>query len=78
MAEQKKTSDAQLRATKNYLHNSVEDIKVRVPKGYKAMIKQHAEKCGQSINDFICDLICKECGLAYTSKKKTSESVNDN
>ena len=70
MEQQNRTSLSQLKASKNYLHNTVEDIKIRVPKGYKAEIKAYAEQRGQSLNDFVCEIICKKCGLKYDSKRK--------
>ena len=72
MAGQNKTSDAQLKATRNYLKNTVEEIKVRIPKGYKEKIQSYARKHGQSTNDFICSVVCRECGLDYESKNQSN------
>lgn len=49
----KVVSEAQLRATRKYLKEKVEDIRFRVPMGQKAIIKAHAEKRGESVNAFI-------------------------
>lgn len=46
-------SEAQLRATRKYLKEKVEDIRFRVPMGRKAIIKAHANKKGESVNAFI-------------------------
>jgi len=58
MAEEKKSAykgntDARRRASSKYLHETVEDIRIRVPKGQKAIIKAHAESVGESLNQFV-------------------------
>lgn len=55
MSEQKKSryTEAQAKAAKKYLKESVEDIRIRVPKGKKAVIKDHAENQGESMNAFV-------------------------
>lgn len=55
MPNEKKSryTEAQARAAKKYLTDSVEDIRIRVPKGRKAEIKAHAESHGESVNAFI-------------------------
>ena len=47
------TSPAQLRATKKYLKEKLDEIKVRVPKGQREVIQQHAARQGESVNGFI-------------------------
>lgn len=44
---------AQKKATQKYLKETVEDIRIRVPKGQKAVIKSHAEQQGESMNSFV-------------------------
>ena len=46
-------TDAQRRARDKWLAEKVEVINVRVPKGTKAVFKEHAEKCGESLNAFM-------------------------
>lgn len=46
-------SEAQKKASQKYLKESVEDIRIRVPKGQKAIIKAHADQCKESLNAFI-------------------------
>ena len=55
MPEEKKSryTDAQKRAAEKYLKESVEDVRIRVPKGQKAVIKAHAERQGESMNAFV-------------------------
>ena len=55
MSEEKKNryTEAQARASAKYLSEKVEDIRIRVPKGQKAVIKAHAEKLDESINQFV-------------------------
>jgi len=46
-------TDAQKRARDKWLHDKVEDIRFRVPKGKKAIIQERATKHGESVNAFI-------------------------
>lgn len=46
-------SEAQKKAMQKYLKESVEDIRIRVPKGQKTIIKNHAEQNGESMNSFV-------------------------
>lgn len=46
-------SEAQKRATAKWQKEKVEEIKFRVPKGKKAVYKEHADKCGESLNAFL-------------------------
>lgn len=45
-------SEAQQRATKKY-HQKFENIQIRVPKGEKGLICNHAQKKGESLTAFI-------------------------
>lgn len=55
MPKEKKSryTPAQKKAAEKYLKESVEDIRIRVPKGKKAIIKTHAEQQGESMNQFV-------------------------
>ena len=55
MAEEKKTfyTEARKRANEKYLKETVEDIRIRVPKGQKAIIKAHADRQQESMNQFV-------------------------
>lgn len=55
MSEEKKSryTEAQKRAAEKYLHESVEDIRIRVPKGQKSVIRDHATAMNESMNAFI-------------------------
>ena len=58
MVEEKKSTytgqtDARRKATAKYLKETVEDVRIRVPKGQKAIIKAHADKNGESMNQFV-------------------------
>lgn len=46
-------TDAQRRARDKWLAEKVETINLRVPKGKKAIYRQHAEKHGESMNAFL-------------------------
>ena len=47
------TSEAQRKAIAKWQKEKVEEIKFRVPVGQKAIIKAHAESCGESVNSFL-------------------------
>lgn len=55
MKEEKKSryTEAQAKAAKKYLKESVEDIRIRVPKGDKAKVQEHASSMGESMNAFV-------------------------
>lgn len=46
-------TDARRRASAKYLHETVEDIRIRVPKGKKEVVRSHASKQGESMNQFV-------------------------
>ena len=46
-------SKAQQKAVNKYMKNNYDELKVRVPKGRKDIIKAHAEKNGESVNGFV-------------------------
>lgn len=57
MSDEKKNTykgqtEARRRASAKYLKESVEDVRIRVPKGQKAIIKAHADSQGESMNQF--------------------------
>lgn len=47
------TTKAQQRAVSKYMKENYDEIKVRVDKGRKDIIKAHAESKGESVNGFI-------------------------
>ncbi len=58
MSDEKKSTytgytEARKKANEKYLKESVEDIRIRVPKGKKEVVKNHAEKQGESMNTFV-------------------------
>lgn len=58
MADNKgRYTEAQKRSAEKYLQEKVEDIRIRVPKGQKDIIKARAEALGKSVNQFIVDCI---------------------
>lgn len=54
------TTEAQRRATEKYISEKTDEIKLRVPKGMKAEIKERAEAEGKSINAYILDRLLRE------------------
>lgn len=55
MPDEKKSryTEAQKKASAKYLKESVEDIRIRVPKGDKAKVQEHAASMGESMNSFV-------------------------
>ena len=47
------TSEAQLKASKKYISEKLDEIRFRVPKGERDLLKKHAERMGESLNKFI-------------------------
>lgn len=45
-------TEAQLRASKKY-HDKFDDIKLRVPKGQREVLQNHAQSRGESLNTFL-------------------------
>ena len=46
-------SKAQQKAVSKYMKENYDEIKARIPKGQKEIIKTHAEDHGESLNAFI-------------------------
>ena len=46
-------SKAQQKAVSKYMKANYDEIKLRVPKGQKEIIQEHAKKTGESVNAFI-------------------------
>lgn len=46
-------SKAQQKAVKEYMKKNYDELKVRVQKGQKEVIKAHADRKGESLNGFI-------------------------
>ena len=62
MPDEKKSryTEAQAKAAKKYLKESVEDIRIRVPKGDKSKVQEHAASMGESMNTFAVRAIKNE------------------
>ena len=55
MAKYQETKD-------KYLKEKVDEFKIRVPKGQKAVIQAHAKSKGKSLNSYVVDLIKSDMG----------------
>ena len=58
MSDEKKSTytgytEARKKANEKYLKESVEDIRIRVPKGDKAKVQEHAAAMRESMNSFV-------------------------
>ena len=63
-------SKAQQRAVNKYMKENYDEIKVRVDKGKKEIIKTHAEAQGESVNGFINRAIDETLERDKASKTK--------
>lgn len=53
MSDESKVSKAQQKAVAKYMKNNYDEIKVRVEKGKREIIKVAAEQAGESLNGYI-------------------------
>lgn len=60
-----KTMRSRLRASEKYDRENVDNIRLRVPKGWKEQIKAYVDSSDEytSINGMICDLIKNKVGI---------------
>lgn len=60
-----KTVRSQLKASENYDKNNVDNVRLRVPKGWKEQMQTYVESSDKynSVNAMLCDLIKKEIGI---------------
>ena len=47
------TSESRLRINKKYITEKLDEVKFRVPKGQREIIKHHADMQGESVNGFL-------------------------
>lgn len=64
-------SKAQQKAVSKYMKENYDEIKVRVEKGKKDIIKAHAESRGESVNSFIGRAIEQTIEQDKTGEHKT-------
>lgn len=65
-----KTSEAQLRASRKYVENTYERMNLRVPKGEKAIIQEHAREQGESVTAFMVRAIHETMKRDKDKKKR--------
>ena len=53
MSEESKISKAQQKAVAKYMKNNYDEIKIRVEKGKREIIRQAAEAAGEYVNGYI-------------------------
>ena len=58
-------NDSGIKANLAYDRNSVDNIRLRVPKGWKEQMQKYVQNNNNynSVNDMICKLIRKEIGI---------------
>ncbi len=57
-------TEAKLKANEKYIKEKTDEIKLRVPKGYKVKIKEAADKSKMSVNSFIIAAIQEKIELS--------------
>lgn len=53
-------SEAKLKANEKYLKEKVDTFQIRVPKGQKIIIQEHAKSLGKSLNAYVVELITSD------------------
>lgn len=66
-------SQAQNRATQKYIKENLEEVRFRVKKGERALIKQIAESNGQSMAQFIIQAINQRVGTQLITPSSQEE-----
>lgn len=61
-------SKAQQKAVSKYMKENYDELKARIPKGQKEIIKAHAEAQGESLNAFI------NRAIIYTMEQDKSDT----
>ena len=56
-------SEAQKKATMNYIKENLDDIKIRVPKGKREVYKEYAKSQGTSLTQLIISLLEQDMEL---------------
>ena len=69
-----KQTEAQLRASKKY-HEKLENIQLRVPKGEKGNIAEHAKARGESTNAFIYRAVKETIARDGEGRAMTREAI---
>jgi hypothetical protein len=52
-------SEAQRRATRKYMKKAYDRAELLLPKGYKIVVREHAEQHGESFNAFVARAIAE-------------------
>ena len=58
--------------SKKYIQEKLDEIKLRVPKGQKALIQAHADQTGESVNAFIYRAITEAMDRDSAGAPKTT------
>ena len=71
MPDEKKSyyTESRKRANEKYLSEKVEDVRIRVLKGQKAVIKAHADKMHESMNQFVVRAITETISRDLATKE---------
>ncbi len=61
-------SEAKLKANEKYLKEKVDTFQIRVPKGQKVIIQEHAKSLGKSLNAYVVELITSDMNNSNSHK----------
>ena len=62
-------NEAQKRATMKYQKEHMEQLAIRVRKGDRQALKEEAERCGQSMAEYVCEAVNEKAGRKVISSK---------
>lgn len=62
-------TQAQGKASIKYKRENLEEIRVTVRKGGKQALKEEAERCGQSMAEYVCEAVNEKAGRKVISSK---------
>lgn len=63
------------KAKDKYLKEKVDTFVLRVPKGEKEIIQQHAQSMGKSLNSYIVDLIKADVPALWDRRREVTAAV---
>ena len=75
MAEENKVSKAQQKAVNKYVKNNYDRVNVTFPKGKKEIIKNYADRRGESVNSFIIRAVNENIERASSASVSTESAL---
>ena len=66
-------TQAQNRATQKYIKENLEEVRFRVKKGERALVKQLADEAGQSLTQYLIQAINQRAGRQVVTPSSQEE-----